>query len=60
MNWYQIVRVKIKGLPKWRWAVYYGDPRWPSHSFWLVPRSQVAAPRRTGDYDDGPTITDMT
>lgn len=30
-------RVRFKGLPKWRWAVHYGDPRWPSHSFWLVP-----------------------
>ena len=41
MNWNVFVRVRWKGMPKWRSGVYYGDSRWPSASFWLVPSSSL-------------------
>lgn len=31
------LKVKWKRAPKWKWAVYYGQYRWPSYCEWFVP-----------------------
>lgn len=37
MSWFAYaVKIRFK-RSRWGWGVYYGSPRWPSNSFWIVP-----------------------